>query len=374
MDVTRKPRLLYFVEAMGGGVFTYIVDLANSLVDDYDVYIGYATRKQTPENYKDYFDKRVHLIKIENFSRSTSLIKAYKAAKEMKEVAKSIQPDVIHLHSSIAGTIGRLIFNGKKVPVFYTPHGYSFLMQGISSEKKWIYKLIEKICSKQNSTTVACSPGEYQATLELTKHATEVDNGINIKDLQSLIDSTAISNDKHYDVFTLGRISMQKNPKVFNEVASKLPDLKFLWIGDGELRSELTAPNITITGWVDRNQALKYAMQSDMFMLSSLWEGLPMSLLEAMYMKKLCLVSDVIGNKDVISNSINGYICKSPQEFVDKISSKRDKSYQHLIDSAYKDVLEHYNTKVVSKAYNNLYQAAINDNNKGKIRLFNEQN
>lgn len=361
MDVTRKPRLLYFVEAMGGGVFTYIVDLANSLVDDYDVYIGYATRKQTPKNYKDYFDKRVHLIKIENFSRSTSLIKACKAAKEMKKVAKDVQPDVIHLHSSIAGTIGRLIFNGKKVPVFYTPHGYSFLMQGISAKKQKIYKLIEKTCGKRNATTIACSPGEYQATLELTKHVAEVDNGINIDELQSLMDSMNTSDGEHYDVFTLGRISMQKNPKAFNEVALRLPSLKFLWIGDGELREELTAPNITITGWVDRNQALKYAMQSDMFMLTSLWEGLPMSLLEAMYMKKLCLVSDVIGNNDVISDSINGFICRNAQEFTNKISLRGGGSYQRLIDCAYKDVLEHYNTKVVSQAYNNLYQAAINN-------------
>lgn len=360
MDVARKPRLLYFVEAMGGGVFTYIVDLANSLADDYDVYIGYATRKQTPENYKDYFDKRVHLIKIENFSRSTSPIKAYKAAKEMKRVAKDVHPDVIHLHSSIAGTIGRLIFNGKKVPVFYTPHGYSFLMQGISSKKQRVYKLIEKICSMRNATTIACSPGEYQATLELTKKAAEVDNGINIADLQSLMDTTDISDGTHYDVFTLGRISMQKNPRVFNDVALKLPNLKFLWIGDGELRSELTAPNITITGWINRNSALKYAMQSDMFMLVSLWEGLPMSLLEAMYMKKLCLVSDVIGNRDVITNNINGYICKNSREFVDNILQSKNMNRDKLIDRAFNDILERYNTKIVSGKYSELYKTVIN--------------
>lgn len=359
MDVAHKPRLLYFVEAMGGGVFTYIVDLANSLVDDYDVYIGYAIRKQTPEDYKDYFDKRVHLIKIENFSRSTSLIKAYKAAKEMKKVAKDVQPDVIHLHSSIAGTIGRLIFNGKKVPVFYTPHGYSFLMQGISSKKQRAYKLIEKICGKRNATTIACSPGEYQATLELTKNATEVDNGINIDDLQALMDSTDISDGEHYDVFTLGRISMQKNPKVFNEVALKLPNLKFLCIGDGELRSELTAPNITITGWVDRNQALKYAMQSDVFMLASLWEGLPMSLLEAMYMKKVCIVSDVIGNRDVIYNKTNGFICKSVDEFVNTIKLGKSSSMENIVKNAGNDIATKYNTKAMAQKYSTIYTTTM---------------
>lgn len=49
-----KKKILYIVEAMGGGVFTYIVDLANELVDTYDMYIAYAVRKQTPSNYKEY--------------------------------------------------------------------------------------------------------------------------------------------------------------------------------------------------------------------------------------------------------------------------------------------------------------------------------
>ena len=42
---------------MGGGVFTYIVDLANELINEYDIYIAYAVRPQTPDNFKDYFDK-----------------------------------------------------------------------------------------------------------------------------------------------------------------------------------------------------------------------------------------------------------------------------------------------------------------------------
>ena len=50
--MAEKKKILYIVEAMGGGVFAYIVDLANELVNSYDMYIAYAVRKQTPENYK----------------------------------------------------------------------------------------------------------------------------------------------------------------------------------------------------------------------------------------------------------------------------------------------------------------------------------
>lgn len=358
-----KPRLLYFVEAMGGGVFTYMVDLANGLIDRYDVYIAYAVRKQTPKDYRDYFDKRIHLIEVKNFSRSLSLTSNFKAFFEMKQIAKEVQPDVIHLHSSMAGVLGRFAFNGKKIPLFYTPHGYSFLMQNFGSKKRLAFKLIEEICAKRTCTTISCSAGENEETLKMTKQAVEIDNGINVNELQKLINETEPSNFKHYDVFTLGRITAQKNPKQFNEIAESMPNLNFLWIGDGELRSELTASNITVTGWLTRREALKYSLGSDTFVLTSLWEGLPMSLLEAMYMDKLSIVSDVIGNHDVINNGVNGYVCQDTDSFVKAIGEgitnieKRNK----LIDTAKNEVIEHYNTVVVANKYKSLYSRYIKE-------------
>ena len=62
-----------------------------------------------------------------------------------------------------------------------------------------------------------------------------------------------------------------------------MPDVKFLWIGDGELRNELKSPNINITGWVNREEALKISMNTDVFILTSLWEGLLLVFL------KLCI-------------------------------------------------------------------------------------
>ena len=93
----RIEKILYIVEAMGGGVFTYIVDLANELVNKYDMYIAYAVRKQTPKNYKDYFDKRIHLIEVKNFGRAINPTKDIAAFFEVKKIAAEVKPDVIHL-------------------------------------------------------------------------------------------------------------------------------------------------------------------------------------------------------------------------------------------------------------------------------------
>lgn len=352
-----KKKILYIVEAMGGGVFTYIVDLVNELVDTYDMYIAYAVRKQTPSNYKDYFDKRIHLIEVKNFARAINATKDIAAFFEVKKIVAEIKPDVIHLHSSKAGAIGRVAFNGK-IPMFYTPHGYSFLMENYKPMKRRMFKLIESVCAKRNCTTISCSIGEHQESLKLTKRAIYVNNGINMAELQEIVDKTE-KVEHPFTVYTLGRICYQKNPALFNEIAESLPDVKFVWIGDGELRGELTSKNIEITGWVDRSTAIRYAVNADVFLLPSRWEGLPISLLESMYIKKICAVSNVIGNRDVIHNGENGFVCSTAEEFADAIKTTEDSNNVAMSIHAYEDVLKEYNTKVMANKYRMIYEESL---------------
>lgn len=351
----KKKKILYFVEAFGGGVFTYIVNLANGLCDEFDVYVAYGIRKQTPPNFEDYFDKRVHLIHVKNYQREISYKKDLAALKEMKSITNKVQPDIIHLNSSKSGILGRWLFRNSKIPVFYTPHGYSFLMTDISKKKKIFYKGLEKFFAFKNIETIACSKGEYEITKELTSNCTYVDNGVNLDEFKGIIPKK--SNNKNLKIATLGRISIQKNPKVFNTVAQSFPNNEFIWIGDGELRKELTSPNIRVTGWVNNKEALNYLNDADIFILTSLWEGLPMALLEAMYLGKLCLVSNVVGNRDVIRNGQNGYVCDSVDKFEESIKKLLNNDFPTAITkNAKNDILNHYNSRIMANQYKQIYK------------------
>lgn len=349
-------KILFVVEPLAGGVFTYITELANDLAKDNEVYVAYGVRQQTPGNFRDYFDEKIKLIEVKNFTREINLKKDIGAYRELIKIYNDVNPDIVHLHSSKAGVLGRLAYRKKKVKLFYTPHGYSFLMKKQSKLKVAMYKCIEYIFAQTNSVTIACSEGELAEALKLSKNAKLVNNGINIENLNESLKKVTNQRDDNSSkvVYTLGRISYQKNPELFNNVALQFPDVKFIWIGDGELRDKLTAPNIEITGWITREKALEYAVNSDIFMLTSLWEGLPMSLLESMYLKKMCIVSDVVGNRDVIKNKLNGYVCRSIDEFV-KALLEEDSNNEEMTRKAYEDVMDNYTTKIMSEEYRKIY-------------------
>lgn len=357
-----KKKVLHIVEAMGGGVFTYLVELANGMSDEYDITIAFGMRKETPQNYPEYFDKSIKIIRINNFTRNLNPVKDIKSYFELRRIIKEVNPDIIHMHSSKAGALGRLMLGVKNVKMFYTPHGYSFLMQNESTFKRKIYEMVEKFLGKKKCLTVACGKSEWEQSKMVTKYSTYISNGINIKKIQNNLEKANVSGEvgdikkERFTVYTVGRIDYQKWPELFNKIAERMPHINFVWIGDGDMREELTAPNITITGWMENQKVLKLAYEFDAFILASRYEGLPISLLEAMYMKKVCIVSNVLGNRDVIKDGYNGYICDNVEQFVSAISEVETGIDQKLAERAYNDILEQYNSECLCNGYRKLYK------------------
>ena len=356
-----KKKILHIVESFGSGVFSFLVDLVNGTCKDFDIVIAYGVREETLPNFKDYFSDEVKFIKVENFTRSIKPSKDLKALKEIKNIIKEEKPDIVHLHSSKAGILGRLAVNGNKIKMFYNPHGFSFLKKDDTKLKRMIYWLIEKITVIWNRkcTIVGCSNGEYLEAKKLNKNSVCINNGIDINKLKEetkgLIPNKI--NYKNIKICTVGRIGYQKNPEMFNKIAEAFPKIGFTWIGEGDLRNKLTSKNINVTGWKERKEVLQILNNNDIFILTSLWEGLPISLLEAMYMKKICIVSNCIGNRDVIVNGNNGFVANEINDFIKYIQEILDKKIdvQTLVINANQDVLNEYNIEKMVDKYKKEY-------------------
>lgn len=351
---------MHVAEPFATGVLSFLIDITKRQVEDYEVYILYGIRPLTPKNVEQLFDKRVHLIKIDSFKGAMGTVVNLKAYYDVRRWYEKVKPDIVHFHSSASGLIGRWALPCKKIPAFYTPHGYSFLMKDGSIFKRFLFWLIEYLSAKRPCMTIACSEGEYKEAKKLSSNSTYVNNGVNIAELETFVRPVNKIIKQPIRICTSGRILYQKNPRLFNEIAMLLPEAQFTWIGEGELKSELTSPNIRITGWIKREETLNIIKDMDFFILPSLWEGLPISLLEAMFLKKICLVSDVTGNRDVIKNGVNGLICNSAEEYADSIRGIVNGNIDGILFSecASKDVEENYNIDLMSQRYNEIYSSA----------------
>ena len=359
----QKKKVLHLVESFGSGVFTFLVDLVNSTDKQFDITIAYGVRDETISNFRDYFSDKVKFIEVKNFTRSINPKKDIKAIKEVKKIVKQVEPDIVHMHSSKAGAIGRIAISAKNRKLIYNPHGFSFLKQDDSKLKRFIYKAIEKMLTYRKCTIVGCSQGEYEEAKKLSKNAICINNGINIQKLEDEIKGLKPKEIDYNNlkICTSGRIGYQKNPELFNKIAEKLPNIQFTWIGEGELRDKLTASNISITGWKERKEVLQILNDNDIFILTSLWEGLPLSLLEAMYMKKICIVSDVIGNRDVIKDGVNGFIAEDLEGYIKKIKNTENLKIDKIIVNEYNDINDKFNLERMIISYVNEYLRKKNE-------------
>ena len=348
-------RILMVCEAFGGGVFTYVSQLCNDMVEDFEVYLAYSIRPQTPKNYKEFLDPRVKLIEVKNFGNLFNVFSDIAVIKELRKIEKEVKPDIIHLHSSIAGGLGRIAFKGKNNTVIYTPHGYAHILMGQGIKSK-IYKFAEWILGKTNSMTLTCCESEDEEARKFCKRTSYIETGVNLKDLSESLDGIKPIKNEKFTVFTLGRACVQKQPQLFNRIAELVPEARFVWIGNGELEHLLTAPNMEVTGWKPRKEALAMAKGADAFILCSLGEAIAMSLIENMYIKKLVLVSNAMGNKSVIQDGINGYVCDKAEDYAARIKAAMKEFPEELPEKAFRDVLDVYNTTEMKKRYISFYK------------------
>ena len=84
-----------------------------------------------------------------------------------------------------------------------------------------------------------------------------------------------------------------------------------------------------------------------------------MSLIENMYIGKLCLVSNTMGNKSVIKDGVNGFICDKAEDYAKRIKEAMVKFPSNLAEQGKKDVFNHYNTERMKKDYVEFYNDAI---------------
>lgn len=344
-------KIVHVVECFAGGVFSFLSNLTNELDKEEYIVIYGINRDNTPSDFREKFPPNTKFIPWKSASRSLNPLTDLKALWELYIILKKIDDiDIIHLHSSKAGFLGRIVsfLLGKSSRTIYTPHAISFLRLDVSPKKRKIFIWMERFASFFGGKIVACSQSEKEAIEEQgIKNVTFINNGI--KKLQ--IEKKVNTSDKT-TIISVGRLSIQKNPKLFNDIALEFidnPNIQFIWCGDGELKSELTSPNIKYTGWIEQKKLESYLANADIYLSTSLWEGLPLSVLEAMSIGLPVILSNCVGNRDLVED--NGVL------YIDKIEAV--KNINELLKNKIWINKKGHNSKIIVENNFNMRNMAI---------------
>ena len=358
MGINRKytsaRKILILTEALGGGVYWDIVHIANHMASKSKMCIGYTRTASLHEGFTKEFRNNVELVELNN-SADRNLIGYFKYFIGMRRLIKEFNPDVVHFHSSVAGVLGRWSFLVHTYEMYYSPHGFAYLNKD-SKLKTAVYWLIEKISALRKCTIVACGEKEFELAGKFKHNSLCVLNGVDIEKcrLISKENDTQPEIKKRFRVVSVGRNCNQKNPQLFLKIAQSMPDYQFIWIG-GKLETDLD--NVENIEYTDRETVLKILNNSDVFMLTSIFEGLSLSLLEAMALKVPCVISNSIGNADVLEDGISGFVCDGVEQYCHALKqieqSKEIK--QKLTKNAYHVVCEKYSANMMLKKIETIY-------------------
>lgn len=320
-------KIVHVIESSATGTLSIVMMAAQYQARQHDVTVIFSRRPDTPPNIEALFPSNVTLIEVamspKHFPWSLFALRSQ---------IKKVQPDVIHCHSSFAGFLGRLSSLFMKSKVFYSPHCISFMRKDISPLKSFLFKAFESIASVRPATYIACSESERSAIKSALSFAdvTLLENAVDLSDFSQLRKLGAMS--KKATILTVGGIRPQKGFTEFSNIAKVAKefahlDLHFVWIGDGspEDRAILEAAGVEVTGWKNRQEVIELLKEADIYLSTSLWEGMPVSVIEASAAGLPLLLRDCAGNSDVVSDKCGGRLFTQTSEAIVLL-------YQFLVD------------------------------------------
>lgn len=336
-----------------GGAQSFVANLVNNLAVDNEVFLLYGGEGEAWQHLDIDFT-RVRLCKHRKQISFADCILFIK----LLYYRFKYRPDIVHLHSSKMGILGRLAFSKKKTII--TLHGFDSVRK---QYRKFL--VLEKLLKNRVAKIVAVSEYDVEIMKEegIETNVTYIYNGvpdyskvkytlpINMKDK---IEGIKKSYPKI--VMCIARISQQKRFDLFLEIAHSLPEFGFIWIGNKEPQTNLPI-NVFCLG--ELQNAHSYLPYADIFLLPSNYEGLPISMLEALSFGKPVIASAVGGIPEVLQEGVGFAVPNQLNEFVDKLNYLlcNEQEYTKMSERAREVYLEKFTLGQMTAKYLSLYES-----------------
>ena len=277
--------------------------------------------------------------------------------------------DIIHAHGKGASLICRLLKLLTNKKLIYTYHGIHLTCHNLLY--RIFYIIYENIFGLLDSHKIFVSKSEKNYAKKffiIGKNNSIINNSVDKKNFINYENKEKnkriFLKESRKVIISVCRFVTQKNIDEIIEIASRLSKYKFLIVGDGPLKKKIVS---SINKLINKNVSLlgakkniyKYLSVADIYLSTSLYEGLPLSVLEAMSVGLPIVASNVIGNSDTIKHAESGYLYNLGDigcavRYIEEILTDKN-LYDSFSINSYKRQRQLFSHKKMSKAYLDLY-------------------
>ena len=328
LEANAKLKVLYVIEAMEGGSKRHVLQLLTHLDRSRFIPSLLCSTLRGPRAAEEVEGLRARGlgITVVQMRRGIHPIADLTAYRQILRHLHTHEYDIVHTHSANAGFLGRRAAYRAGVPVtVHTPHVLPF--EWASGLERRLYLSLERMAATWSSSIVALTDTQKQIALEAelchAKKLTVIGNGISTWQYDR--EEERVRKRKSLGIGpetvligTVARLVPQKGLEYFfhaaKGISESVPSSRFLVVGEGQLEKKLhrLTDELGISArclWIPHQakiEAIYCAM--DVFVLPSLWEGLPYTLLEAMAAACPIVATDIQGNADVICDGETGLL------------------------------------------------------------------
>jgi glycosyltransferase involved in cell wall biosynthesis len=371
-NMTRRIKVLQLISTLSvGGAERLLLGLAERIDRErFDIHICAlsVSRGNALQSAFENLNLPVYVVGARHFYDPQAFVSVLRYIRKNKI-------DIVHTHLTPADVTGRLAGTLLRRPVVSTlqnePRDYD--------RQRWDQRLLQKITARFLSPELIAVSDRIQTLFVEewklpARRMQTIYNAVPMEAYLAISPEPPIHADSQGPVIVnIGRMSPQKAQhhllNAAKHVLKHRPDVRFMLVGQGRLASELRdqAQALGISGQVIfaglQKDIPAVLAKSDIFVLSSLWEGLPLTAVEAMAAARPVVLTDVGGNRDLVEHGVQGLIVPPGDERAlaeALLTLLKDKSRRHAMGRAARSRVQYdFNIDVVADKHEKLYESIV---------------
>lgn len=306
----------------------------------------------------------VHVLETPRRMRPLALASAYA---DLARLVRREGFDVLHSHGSVLGLLTRLVRPLSKARIVHTVHGFHF-HEGMNSVESSVYSWVERTLLRLTDITLSQNTEDFGIirSWDPQARAAVIGNGIQLPETPV---SYAAKLKPEYTVSCIARFEEVKNHRMLIDVVRSIQDaevdVRLVCFGKGETQADVEAyarerglsDRVEFRGYVDN--VLEHLGGVDLNVLTSVKEGAPRALIEAMALGVPSVATDVKGSREVIVDGLTGRLVPvgAVDDFaatvVDLLTDPRQR--QAMSDNGVRRAREHYDEDAICDRLYELY-------------------